>query len=93
MAIRIDIEHIDPGDAGGDTTVIRVAGRLTGDAITHLTQVCKSTDGSVVLDLSKLMFADDAGVEVIRALGRKGAGISGASSFIRLLIDDESGHQ
>jgi len=89
MAIRIDIDPIDSNDAGGDAVVIRVAGRLTGDAVTHLTQVCKSVDGSVVLNLSKLMFADDAGVDVIRTIQKKGAEISGASSFIRLLINDE----
>jgi anti-anti-sigma regulatory factor len=92
MAIRIDIEHIDPSDTGGEATVIRVAGRLAGDAVTHLTQVCKPTDGSIVLDLSKLMFADDAGVKVIRMLGKNGAEISGASAFISLLIDDETGY-
>jgi hypothetical protein len=35
------------------------------------------------------MFADDAGVEAIRTLREQGAEISGASSFIRLLISDE----
>ena len=89
MAIRIDIDPIESIGAAGDAVVIRVAGRLTGDAVTHLTQVGKSADGGVVLDLSKLMFADDAGVEVIRTLQKDGAEISGASSFIRLLINDE----
>ena len=90
MAIRIDIESID---SEGDAVVVRVAGRLTGDAVAQLTEACESTEGNFVLDLSKLMFADDAGVEAIRTLREKGADISGASSFIRLLINDESGHK
>ena len=93
MAIRIDIEPIDSSNTEGDVIVFRVAGRLAGEAVTHLTQACESANGSVVLDLSKLMFADDTGVEVIRALQKKGAEISGASSFIRLLIDDEPGYE
>ncbi len=90
MAVRIDIESID---SEGDAIVVRVAGRLTGAAGAQLTDACESTEGNFVLDLSKLMFADDAGVKAIRTLREKGADISGASSFIRLLIDDESGHE
>ena len=90
MAIRIDIESID---SEREATVVRIAGRLTGTVVTQLTDACKSTEGNIVLDLSKLMFADDAGVEVIRTLREQGAEISGASSFIRLLINDVSGHK
>ncbi len=53
--------------------------------------MCEPIKDNFVLDLSKLMFADDAGVEAIRRLRKKGAEISGASSFIRLLINDVSG--
>ena len=42
----------------------------------------------MVLDLSDLKFADDASVGVIRTLAGEGAEIRGASSFIKLLIDD-----
>jgi len=44
-------------------------------------------EGNFVLDLSNLVFADDAAVDAIRSLREKGAAISGASSFIRFLID------
>ena len=89
MAIRIDIESID---SEGDDIVVRVAGRLTGaSAIKELTDLCESVKGNFVLDLSKLMFADDAGVEVIQTLRKKGSEIRGASSFISLLINDVSG--
>ncbi len=85
MNIRIDIE------TEGAAVVLHVAGRLAGDAITQLTDVCEPMDGHFVLDLSKLMFADDAGAEAIRTLRERGADIRGASSFIKLLINGETG--
>ena len=84
MDIRIDIENEGP------EVVLHVAGRLTGPAITQLSEVCESMESHYVLDLSKLMFADDAGAEAIRTLREGGAAIRGASSFIRLLISGES---
>jgi hypothetical protein len=47
--------------------------------------------GRFVLDLSKLRFADDDGVEAIRALRERGAEIRGASYFIKMLINGETG--
>jgi anti-anti-sigma regulatory factor len=85
MNIRIDKE------TEGATVVLHVAGRLAGDAITQLTDVCEPIEGQYILDLSKLMFADDAGAEVIRTLRERGADIRGASSFIKLLINGEAG--
>ena len=90
MTVRIDIES---SDCEGHAVVVSVAGRLIGAAVVELTDACASTEDNFELDLSKLMFADDAGVEAIRSLREKGAEISGASSFIRLLIDDVSGHE
>ena len=84
MDIRIDIE------SEGAEVILNVAGRLTGPAITQLSDVCESMESHYVLDLSKLMFADDAGAETIRTLREGGADIRGASSFIKLLINGES---
>ena len=39
------------------------------------------------LDLSNLVFADSTAIEVIQSLREKGAGVSGASPFIKYLID------
>jgi hypothetical protein len=84
MSIRIDKEN------EGSDVVLHVAGRLAGDAIAQLTDVCESLDDHCVLDLSKLMFATDQGAETIRMLCEGGAKIRGASSFIELLISDET---
>jgi hypothetical protein len=40
-----------------------------------------------MLDLSNLVFADNAAVEVTRSLREKGVTISGVSSVIKFLID------
>ena len=85
MDIRIDTV------SEGPEVIFHVAGRLTGTAISQLEKVCEPMEGHYVLDLSKLKFADDAGAEAIRALRKKGAGIRGASSFIRLLINGDTG--
>ena len=85
MEIRIDIE------SEGPEIVLHVAGRLTGPAITQLSDICEPIEGRYVLDLSRLMFADDAGAEVIRKLCENGAEMRGASTFIKLLINSETG--
>ena len=85
MNFRIDMDTESAG------VVLHVAGRLVGDAITQLTDVCEPIEGPYVLDLSKLMFADDEGAEVIRTLRESGAEIRGPSPFIKLLIDGETG--
>jgi anti-anti-sigma regulatory factor len=85
MSIRIDIE------SDGPHVVVDVAGRLTGSEIAELLSVCEQMEGQFVLDLSKLKFADDDGVEVIRRLGEEGTRIRGASSFINLLINGGTG--
>ena len=81
MDIRIDIE------TKGHIEVVQVSGRLVEPFIQQLTDVCESVERNFVLDLSNLVYADDAGIDVIRSLREKGADTSGASSFIKLLID------
>ncbi len=73
MEIRIDIE------SEGTDVVLHVSGRLTGPAITQLSDACEPMEGRFVLDLSKLKFTDDAGAEAIRTLRERGADIRGAS--------------
>ena len=81
MDMRIDIE------TKGPVEVVQVSGRLVEYFIQQLNNVCEPMEGNFVLDLSGLVFADDAGIDVIRSLREKGADIRGASSFIKLLID------
>jgi anti-anti-sigma regulatory factor len=84
MAIRIDMK------SEGPEVVVCLAGRLSDeDVINELRDTCDSIKGPFVLDLSTLIFADDAGVEVIRTLREKGVHVRGASTFIQLLTNDE----
>ena len=81
MNIRIDIE------TKGTVDIVHVSGRLVMSTIMQLTDVCELMEGSFTLDLSELVFVDNAGADVIRGLRGKGADIRGASTFIKLLID------
>ena len=82
MEIRIDIT------SEGSKTIVFIAGRLSGVSVAQLNKACDPIKGAFVLDLSNLLFADDAGIDVIRAIVDKGAQVRGASPFIQLLFDD-----
>jgi anti-anti-sigma regulatory factor len=72
----------------GPEVVVYLAGRLTDDAAKQLRDTCDAIDGTFVFDLSKLLFADDAGIEFIRAISDQGTQIRGASQFIQLLTNE-----
>lgn len=83
MAIRIDT------NLEGSTLVIRIAGRLSSEAVVDLMKQSRSAREGCVLDLSQLRSADDEGVSAIRALLHEGALVRGDSPFIRLLLSHE----
>ena len=87
MTIRIDV------NSEGDEAVVYLAGRLSKDAIKELIDTCDQIKQGFVLDLSNLAFADDAGVDVIRAISDQAAKVRGASPFIQLLINKTSGQE
>lgn len=87
VAVRIDIT------SEGPQTVVSIAGRLAGDAIVQLREVCDPIEGAFALDLSNLLSADDAGIDAIRTLGEKGAVVRGASPFIQMLLDEGQGDE
>ncbi len=87
MEIRIDIT------SEGSETVVRIAGRLSGVAVAQLRKACDPIEGAFVLDLSNLLFADDAGIDAIGILGEKGAEVRGVSPFVQLLLGDALGEE
>ena len=87
MTIRIDVNTEEA------EVVVYVVGRLTGDAAKQLRDTCEPINGTFVLDLSKLLFADDAGIDVMRAISEQGIQIRGASQFIQLLANNLFGQQ
>jgi hypothetical protein len=85
MTFRIDIKSEE------SEVVVCFAGRLSRDAATQLRNVCEPIEGVFALDLSHLLYADDAGIEVIRAIDEQGTEIRGASPFIQLLVGNTLG--
>jgi anti-anti-sigma regulatory factor len=85
MDIRIDLI------SGKSETVVRIAGRLSGTAVAQLKKACDPIEDPFIVDLSTLLFADDEGINAIRALVDKGAQIHGVSPFIQLLLDNAPG--
>jgi len=82
MTIRIDV------NSEGPEVVVYLAGRLSGDAYEQLRDACDAIKGTFVLDVSKLLFTDDSGITVLRAISEQGTRIRGASQFIQLLAND-----
>jgi anti-anti-sigma regulatory factor len=85
MDIRIDFNF------NGSETVVRIAGRLAGAAVTQLKKACDPIEGSFVIDLSNLLFIDDEGIKAIRTLVGRGAQARKASPFIQLLLHNTQG--
>jgi anti-anti-sigma regulatory factor len=72
-----------------DRAVIRIHGRLAGAAVTELERVCREASGPLVLDLTQLMSADDAGVATLRCLRADRAQCTGISPYLALLLGSE----
>lgn len=69
-----------------DLTVIRVDGRLAGDGVTQLESACLAARRPLVLDLTHLATAEDAGVVTLRRLAGQGAHLVGVSPYMTLLL-------
>ena len=85
MDIRIDF------NSNGSETVVRIAGRLASTAVAELKKACEPIEGSLMIDISNLLFTDDEGIKAIRAMVDRGTQVRGASPFIQLLLDRAPG--
>ena len=70
----------------GERTVLQVAGRLESADLSELDKEIRSLDGPLVLDLSELLSADEAGIEKLRELLSAGAELRGASHYVQMLL-------
>ena len=84
MTVRITKKEKTTGDA---TTVVVVEGRLTAAEVESLNEACRSIGDGLRLELSGLRWADDAAIEELRRLSEAGVELSGASLFIRQLLN------
>ena len=69
-----------------DLTTVRVIGRLRDDGVVILDEACAAARGPLVLDLSELTGASDAGARLLGRLSDQGAHLVGASPYVRLLL-------
>ena len=65
---------------------IKVDGRLLSGGTEALVAACEGHRGPMVVDLSDLQFADDAGIGVLRKLKAQGARIVSARPYVSLQL-------
>ena len=75
----------------GPETVVSIAGRLNSSSVTQLHKTCDQIEIPFRIDLSELLFADEEGINAIRAICARGGQVKGASPYVRLLLDGGSG--
>ena len=68
---------------------IKVDGRLVSDETDVLAEACEGHRSSLVVDLSDLHFADDAGIRILLELKAQGARIIGARPYLSLQIAEQ----
>jgi hypothetical protein len=69
-----------------DLTTVRVIGRLGDDSVALLSDASGRARRPLVLDLSELTTACDAGVLLLRRLSAEGVHLLGASRYVSLLL-------
>ena len=75
-----------------DRRVVRVAGRLGLAHVPELLTACDG-DGALELNLTDLASADNAGIEALQRVRRKGATLVGTPGYIQLKIDSLTARQ
>jgi anti-anti-sigma regulatory factor len=80
MDLRLSVDRED------EATVVHVDGRLAVQGVRDLEDTVGSAAAPVVLDLSNLLSADDAGVAEIRLLIERGIRLRGVSPYMALLL-------
>ncbi|MDA2910972.1 hypothetical protein MYX04_08585 [Nitrospiraceae bacterium AH_259_D15_M11_P09] len=81
--------RITPMSDDGQTVHLKVEGRVVGDWVAELDQVCGSClsqKKKVVLDFTEVTFMDRRGVNVLKGLLRERVQITGASLMIQALL-------
>ena len=82
------IKYRISSSTSGDEVLIRVEGALDGEGAEALRRECRSAAAPARLDLSGLRSADPDGIEALRSLAAEGAKLTGASPYIRDLLEE-----
>jgi len=83
MDLRLTVNR----EAG--STVVHVDGRLAVRGVDDLERAVTGATGGVILDLTNLLSADDAGIAALRLLTRRGVHLRGASPYMALLLRED----
>ncbi len=68
---------------------LRLEGRLTRYEVGLLREALRAPgQGCAFVDLTGLVFADEAGAAALRDLGRRGLELRGGSAFVRQLLEE-----
>ena len=70
--------------------IVKVDGRLLSAETAELVRACQDSVGSLVIDLSELLFADDEGVRVLKDLPVHGATLRGSRLYVSTLLEDQA---
>lgn len=71
---------------GEDRRAIQVDGELIGEGAGELRKTCMPLAAPLALDLSGLDRVDDAGIELLHELERRGASLQGMNPYIAMLV-------
>lgn len=80
MDLRLSVDQED------EATVVHVDGRLAVQGVSDLDGMVGGATGPVILDLTHLWSADDAGVAALRLHIERGVQLRGTSPYITLLL-------
>jgi anti-anti-sigma regulatory factor len=80
MDLRLSVSRED------GATVVHVDGRLAVHGVRDLESTVSGAAGPVVLDLSNLLSADDAGVAALRLMVERGVQLRETSPYVSLLL-------
>ena len=79
-------------DAADRVPTLRLEGKLCGPWVEELLRVCApSAAGPIRLDLSAVTYVDRAGLDLLRALLRRGVMVGACSGFVAQLLHLENG--
>lgn len=83
MTIRIERRETRDG------VTVELHGWLRQEVLCEFDGACGSVPGSLLLNLSRLAGADEAGLRALRARVHAGARLEGVSPYIKLLLESE----
>ncbi len=77
-------------EAGADGSVIRVAGRLTGEFVRDVERLCLSAEPPVVIDARELQSCDADGLAFLARVGDRTASVEGLSEYLLMRVRIEA---